>query len=135
MQVSLSDHLEHYGIKGMKWGVVRKRSSTDGRVAGQPIDRKKSKQVVRTPPKSAGRRPEMVAISDRELQQRINRLNMEKQYSALLKERELQTNWKNRALHTLGGYLTGQAKQVRDMAVSDIRRTGYRSARNALVRR
>jgi hypothetical protein len=52
--------LEHYGTKGMKWGIRK--------------DRKSSGKTTKAGVKS---------LSDAELRTRINRLNMEKQYKTL----------------------------------------------------
>lgn len=58
------EFLEHYGVKGMKWGVRRNRSSSPKRSGGDP------KKGIKS-------------LSDAELQRRVNRLNLEKQYSSL----------------------------------------------------
>ncbi len=55
--------LEHYGTKGMKWGIRKDRKSGKG---------KSSKETAKT-------------LTDTELTKRINRLNMEKQYTDLVK--------------------------------------------------
>ena len=60
--------LEHYGIKGMKWG-IRKRSSSSNRSEGDSVAKKAAK------------------LSDVELRARVNRLNMEKQYEKLVSEK------------------------------------------------
>lgn len=59
-----NDFLAHYGVKGMKWGVRRKRKST----------RHKSEKQAR----KAARK-----MSDQELREKLNRLNMEQQYVRL----------------------------------------------------
>jgi hypothetical protein len=55
--------LEHYGKKGMKWGVRKDRKSGKGKSAGQTAK----------------------TLSDKELKKRVKRLNMEKQYTDLVK--------------------------------------------------
>lgn len=55
--------LEHFGVKGMKWGIRKDRRSGKA---------KTSKEVAKT-------------LTNKELTKRINRLNMEKQYSDLAK--------------------------------------------------
>lgn len=56
--------LEHFGIKGMKWGVRRKPGSS------------KKKSAAAT----------AKTLTNKELKKRVDRLNMEKRYSELSKE-------------------------------------------------
>lgn len=53
--------LSHHGIKGMKWGVKKKKNSVE----------------------AASRDAKIKAMSDNELRQKINRIQMEKQYKSL----------------------------------------------------
>ena len=58
----MSDNwLEHYGTKGMKWGVRKKPGSGKGKSAGATAK----------------------TLTNKELQKRVNRLNLEKQYVTL----------------------------------------------------
>lgn len=72
------DFLAHYGIKGMRWG-VRRTAEQLGRVA---------KKTAAKNPREAQRQAskEAKTLSDKELRDRINRMNMEKQYSDLVKQ-------------------------------------------------
>lgn len=58
----------HYGVKGMKWGVRR----TPAQLGHKPKG-----------PSKAQRRAEVKSMSDTELRNRINRIQMEKQYMQL----------------------------------------------------
>lgn len=71
------EFFEHYGIKGMKWGVRRSR---------EQLARLRGDKSPKTPSKKSGRDARLSSISDKELQSRINRLNMEKNYKRLLAE-------------------------------------------------
>ena len=64
----MNDFLEHYGILGMKWG-VRKSSGAQNRLIKVAAARKAK------------------TFSDDDLRAKVNRLNMEKQYSTLISER------------------------------------------------
>lgn len=58
----VDEFLQHHGVKGMKWGV-----------------RRKSKQTV-----EVSKKPDPVKkMSDNELRQKINRIQMERQYKQL----------------------------------------------------
>lgn len=62
----LDEILAHYGVKGMKWGVRRKRGS-DGKA-------------------SAGtEKPKAKDLSDDELRKAVSRMQMERQYNDLVK--------------------------------------------------
>ena len=64
----MSDTLIHFGIKGMKWGVRRNRGA-DGRVKGSS-----------GPPRG---KTAVSKMSDAELRQHINRMQLERQYNQL----------------------------------------------------
>ena len=61
------DYLAHFGIKGMKWGIRRSQKELD-RLAGR---------------KSSSSKEDVKNMSDDELRKKLNRLQMEQQYSKL----------------------------------------------------
>ena len=82
MSQSIGDFLEHFGVKGMKWGV---RKSTDGS-SGTSSRRRPSRsaspdaenaQNALTKIKKGG----IKSVSNKELQDVITRMNLEQQYS------------------------------------------------------
>lgn len=92
------DELQHHGIKGMKWGVRRfqnkngtltlagKRRVSEGKPKskgksaskGKPAPEKQHMDYKRTHDSKS-----ISSMSDQELRDRINRLNLERQYSQL----------------------------------------------------
>lgn len=86
-------YLMHYGIKGMKWG----RRRTDEQIAKAKADtRQKIKDKVVRPvsgdakvsnkAKSRSKSHGTDALSNKELKDLVNRMNMEQQYSQLAKK-------------------------------------------------
>lgn len=87
--VKTSGIIEHYGVKGMRWGV--RRSRRERKIARGDLaalkemesnsDRGGKTRSKREARKDAKRNPS--EMSDAELRQRLNRMNMEKQYREL----------------------------------------------------
>lgn len=71
--------LQHYGVKGMKWGVRRSQAQLD-RKAGRKPSKARLRSKSKTKRSSA---PSASSMDDSTLRKRINRLQMEKQYNEL----------------------------------------------------
>lgn len=98
--------LIHYGVKGMKWGVLRYQNA-DGTLtaAGKVRDRmnrksnrKRAEKVLKGSKKTVKRR--LSQITDEELQKAVNRLQLERTYKNLTtppgkhkKAKEIATKW------------------------------------------
>ena len=98
--------LVHYGIKGMKWGILRYQNP-DGTLtaAGKVRDRmtrkrnlKKAEKILKGSKKTVKRR--LSQITDEELQKAVNRLQLERTYKNLTtppdkhkKAKEIATKW------------------------------------------
>lgn len=72
------NQLVHYGIKGMKWGVRR----TDAQLA-RARGKTSEAQPVHEDYKKAHDSKSVKSMSDAELRNRLNRLQMEQQYTKL----------------------------------------------------
>lgn len=78
------DELQHWGIKGMKWG-IRRYQNKDGSLT--PAGKKRySEEDASEDYTKAHSAKSVKSMSDKELRDRINRLQMEKQYSQLTKK-------------------------------------------------
>ena len=90
---NVEDVLEHYGIKGMKWGVRRKRGS-NGRVGGgksntsSSAKKEKGKKgaTVVIGRKKAQKKNPLADIPDDALQKAVARMELEKRYVTLSAE-------------------------------------------------
>lgn len=75
------DFLEHYGVKGMRWGVRKDRGSRMGSSAEPRVTRRERKEINLRRYASARRR----VLSDKDLDQFISRLEKEKKLKSLVK--------------------------------------------------
>lgn len=81
------DELMHYGVLGMKWGV--RRSDAQLARAKAKREKKKASEEVHDDYKRAHDSKSVKSMSTKELQERNNRLNMEKQYANLTKKQSI----------------------------------------------
>jgi hypothetical protein len=78
--VELDDFLAHYGVRGMRWGVRKPRNEAERKAQFSPKEKAKRKN------KNSGRttyQKEPNRLSDKELKDRIARMELEKKYSTL----------------------------------------------------
>lgn len=108
MGKDLETFLAHHGVKGMKWGVRKKRQSRVDTSAVNELARRKNQNVVMVDPSSIGpkktgnpnvampdqgtlnkssgglvRRPNTAHLTDKQLQDTINRMRLDQQYAEL----------------------------------------------------
>lgn len=76
------NEIKHHGIKGMKWGVRRYRNR-DGSLTPAGKKRYNDSTPAHEHHKRVYDGKKASQLSDQELRDRLNRLNMEKQYSML----------------------------------------------------
>lgn len=104
--------LTHYGVKGMKWGVRRKRpTSTKGKKsigdkmksAYRSYKKKKATKAETTKKKT------LSEMSDDELNSMIKRMNLEKQYKDLMRQSKPQ---KSRGQQVFDNIMYGAAENV-----------------------
>lgn len=91
----MSNSLYHHGIKGMKWGVRRTPEQLErarGHVyEGENITKsgKKINNSIANMRATKNSSNDLSKMSDQELRDRVNRMNLERQYSSLTAEEKL----------------------------------------------
>lgn len=108
MEKDIETFLAHHGIKGMKWGVRKKRQSRVDTSAVNELARRKNQNVGMVDPSTVGpkktgnpnvampdhstlnkpsgglvRRPNTAHLTDKQLQDTINRMRLDQQYAEL----------------------------------------------------
>lgn len=83
----MQNELQHHGVKGMKWGVRRYQSYPGGKTGKFVGPKAKNKQAAK--PAKQPSHPPASSMDDQELRQRINRIQMERQYNSLTTREKL----------------------------------------------
>lgn len=104
------DCLAHYGVLGMKWGRRKEKSPSSSKKSSS----KSSKQYRKSYEKQMKSRKknlykDIAKLSDNELRIRINRMQLERQYSSLLKDQSYAVK---RGKNKTDGILKQEVKQV-----------------------
>lgn len=76
----MPNELCHFGIKGMKWGILKDRANDASSIVrgGHSVN-----EGVANIHNSKLSRSKMSVMSDKELQERVRRMNLEQQYTSL----------------------------------------------------
>lgn len=76
----MNNELYHFGVKGMKWGVRRKRAA---KIGSSFRKRQDKPEEIHEDWTKAHDKKSVKSMSDTELRARINRIQMEQQYAKL----------------------------------------------------
>lgn len=78
------EYIYHHGVKGMKWGVRKaERKEYKQKKRQNPSSKKTYNKQIKQRKKT--KYTDIRNLSNKELQDRVNRMNLERQYSSLLK--------------------------------------------------
>lgn len=98
------EFIEHFGTKGMRWGVRRTRKE---RESGKKEDSDSKPKTVVGKTKVGGKAP--TEMSDAQLKRVINRLNMEQQYAKMTDPGPSRTS---KVMNSTGKFVTQAARNV-----------------------
>lgn len=88
VDLSQTDYLAHWGIRGMKWG-VRRYQNEDGTWTAEGKKRRSGDAVGTSKEKPVKPRKRKISeLSDEELSKKLNRLRMEEEYIRMAKGRK-----------------------------------------------
>lgn len=155
-RVVRDNELYHYGVKGMKWGVRRTAAQLGHLVkkgASKIKDRiseSNEKRKIRKQNEANKRKP-VSEMTDDELKQRLNRLDMEKRYSDYMKtlnpKKEsrvkkvvgeiLSSGIKtisNAGIQKISNALLGDKDEASDYSFSNLSKVGDKKLKNAIQR-
>lgn len=113
-----TDHLEHYGVLGMRWG---KRK--DGSKGSARANNKRYKKIMKD-----ARKADIGKMSDKELRDKINRLSMEKQYRQIT-AKELSTG-----KSVAKSIITDAAKEVAKNRVKEVMNVSLKTAEKMVAK-
>lgn len=78
----MENELYHHGVRGMKWG-IRRYQNKDGSLTNAGKKRRKQSPELHDDYKKVHDRKSVKSMSDAELRNRLNRLQMERNYQQL----------------------------------------------------
>lgn len=118
----MNNELYHYGILGMKWG-VRRYQNKDGTLTN--LGKKRKQEDIHEDYARAHSKKSIKSMSDAELRNRNNRLQMERQYQTLTKKARKGKNVVTALIATAGTITAVEAayktyKRIADMAIDKI---------------
>ena len=155
-RVVRDDELYHYGVKGMKWGVrrtaaqlghlvIKGASKIKNRISESNEKRKIRKQ------NEANKRKPVSEMTDDELKQRLNRLDMEKRYVDYMKALNPKKESKvkkligeiassglktvsNAGIQKISNVLLGDKDKASDYSFSNLSKVGDKKLKDAIQR-
>jgi hypothetical protein len=110
-----SEYLEHHGVKGMKWGVIRETADAASNMTNHA---KNINQSVGNLRRSKSKKEDISSMSDEDLKKRVSRMNMEQQYSKLTSEKTAKGQTYVKDILDLAGGALGIAGSIAAIALA-----------------
>ena len=134
----LDDFLEHFGVKGMKWGVRRSRPSGSSGAkkpaTKSPVTKKPEGKAVgkETAPGQVKKR--VSDMSTEEIQKEVSRMNLERQYAQLMKEKSTKDETKTRA-ERVANFTTNLLAEAGQKAIKEVAQEATKKATKKVTKK
>lgn len=117
------DHLMHFGVPGMKWGVRKSRSSSSSSKKSNRQAKKSYNKTIKSRKKS--KYEDISTLSDNELRARTNRMQLERQYASLLRDQSYAVK---KGKNKTNGILRKNGGEVANESVKKVMKKGVKKA-------
>lgn len=82
-ELNVDEFLEHFGVRGMKWGVRRGGASKSSKPKARSVTKMSMDAVAAKKHKATAKKSSTDALSNKDLQALVTRMNLEQQYKKL----------------------------------------------------
>lgn len=114
--------LLHYGVPGMKWGVRKSKSSSSSRKSNRQAKKSYNKTIKS---RKKNKYEDISTLSDKELRERTNRMQLERQYASLLRDQSYAVN---KGKNKTNGILKKNGEEVANESVKRVMKKGVKKA-------